>query len=196
MNETNLNIEQILTISGFLISIVSLAFHYFNLRYSFPKMKFVVQGNSYYFKGKDFKVTNFESEYFALISVKISNLSKLPITIDDAYLNCYIYNGGHYNDLEFEVPEIDNPKFISIFKTPNEAISYSMSPYEPATLPLRVEPFDTVLCSFKMSFDYHIKNSHHKLFILTPRKVYKINLDLKEYHELIHLDMNSESLIK
>lgn len=187
-----LSLEQILSLSGFIISVISLAIHYFNLRYLLPKMKFTIQTNSYYFKGKDFKVTNFESEYFAVISLKISNLSKLPITIDDAYLNYYILNGGHYNDIEFEVPEVYNPKYISIFKTPNENISYTISPYTPTTLPLRIEPFDTILCSFKMSFDSHINRKSHKLFISTPRKTYKVDLTLKEYHELVRLEMSSE----
>lgn len=177
---------------GLVLSLVSLAIHYLNFRYTQSRMKFKIQPNSYYCNAKDFSVSGFESKYFAFISVKISNLSSLPITIDEAFLNYYILNGGHFNNLKFEVPKVKNPKYINAFETPNETVSCSIYPYIPATLPLRIEPFDTILCSFKMPFDSHINKKSHKLFISTSRKTYKIRLTLKEYHELISFKTDSE----
>ncbi|EFD04294.1 hypothetical protein HMPREF0631_1346 [Peptostreptococcus anaerobius 653-L] len=188
----NFSLTTFISTIGLILSLVSLTIHYLNYRSSQSRMKFEILSNSYYCKAKDFSITNFESEYFALISVKISNVSSLPITIDEVYLNERFLNGGHYNELKYTVPEIPNSKFISYFKTPHEALSYSIEPLSDATLPLRIEPYDTKSHCFKIPFDSHINRKSHKLFISTPRKTYKVDLTLKEYHELVRLDMNSE----
>lgn len=178
----------IISILGFLISLISIAIHIINFRYVLPRMKFEIQSNSFYCTAEDFKVKNFDSKYFAIISVKISNLSLHPITIDDAYLNEYVLNNSHFNSIKFEVLEIPNPKPFKFLKV-GETHSYSIIPYESATLPMRINGFDTVLCSFKMSFDKDINRKHHTLFISTPRKVYKVPLSLKEYRSLIDEEM-------
>lgn len=188
----NFSLTTFLSTIGLILSLVSLTIHYLNYRSSQSRMKFKVQPNSYYCKTKDFSITNFESEYFAFISVKISNVSSLPITIDEVYLNKRILNGGHYNELKYTVPGIPNPNFINIVSTPNETISYSIDPLSDAELPLRIEPYDTKSHCFKIPFDEHINISQHTMFFSTPRKVYKVRLTLKEYHELARLEGQCE----
>lgn len=177
-----------ISILGFVISVISIIIHVITFKYILPGMEFVKQPNSYYCSAKDFNIDNFDSKYFAIISVKISNLSLHPITIDDAYLNEYILNGSHFNELRYEVPEIPNPKPVNYLKK-GEITGYSIEPYKSATLPMRIDGFDTVLCSFKMSFDKDINRKHHTLFISTPRKVHKVPLSLREYYSLAAEEM-------
>lgn len=188
----NFSATLFISITGLILSVVSLIIHYLNYRSSQSRMKFKVQEHSFYCEARDFSITNFDSKYFAFISVKISNLSSLPITIDDVYLNEHILNGGHYNELKYSVPEIPNPNFIDPFRTPKEIISYSITPYTDALLPLRIEPYDTMLRCFKIPFDEHLHLVKHKMFISTPRKTYKVELNLKEYHELVRFELDSE----
>jgi hypothetical protein len=122
---------------------------------------------------KDLKSNEYDSEKAAVISLKISNSSSFPITIDEVYIKNHtkIFHNNGFTFAPIEI-KLENNKFTYL---PPKTI---------AKIPLRIEPYDTVQISFR--FPFFKGSDNFKLFLSTPRKNYSLRVKLLEYHELYH----------
>lgn len=172
-----MKLELILSIIGVITGSLALAIDFFNYKFYLPKLIIKPLRNSYTINSKDIPNLAFNTTKIAVISVKISNSSAHPITIDEVYVVNSPKN-KHYNDLKFKVPQ------IMISEEENSKTFTSLSPENIATIPLRIEPFDSQYVSFRLPF-FNNTNPSFKLVLVTPRKNYSVKVKLLEYHELI-----------
>jgi len=77
---------------------------------------------------------------------------------------------------------IHDKKLLYLY--PNYLLILILSPENIATIPLRIEPFDSQYVSFRLPF-FNNTNPSFKLVLVTPRKNYSVKVKLLEYHELI-----------
>ena len=158
-----MKLELILSIVGVITGSLALAIDFFNYKFYLPKLIIKPLRNSYIINSKDIPNLAFNTTKIAVISVKISNSSAHPITIDEVYVD-------------------NSPKMIS--EEENSKTFTSLSPENIATIPLRIEPFDSQYVSFRLPF-FNNTNPSFKLVLVTPRKNYSVKVKLLEYHELI-----------
>mgnify|MGYP001658431838 CR=1 FL=1 len=169
--------ELILGIIGAITGSLALIIDFFNYKFYMPKLILKPLKNSYFLDKENVKeITNYNSKRIAIISLKISNSSAHPITIDEVFIKNFQNIIKHYNDFKITVPQIqigNNPKTYTY-----------INPEKIATLPLRMEPFDTQYVSFRFPF-FDDCNLTFKLVFVTPRKNYSVKVNLLEYHELV-----------
>ena len=170
-----MKIELILSIIGVVTGSLALAIDFFNYKFYLPKLIIKPLRNSYIIKSEDIPNLTFKTTKIAVVSVKISNSSAHPITIDEVYVE-EASNNKHYNDLKFQIPRVLTDEV-------NRIETY-ISPEKIAIIPLRIEPFDTQYVSFRFPF-FNNTNPSFKLVLVTPRKNYSVKVKLLEYHELI-----------
>ena len=78
-------ITLIIAIVGAITGILAIILQYIEYRKSKVKLKVnLVENKSFYSTGNTSGDTNYKCKYFGVISIKISNCSALPITIDEA----------------------------------------------------------------------------------------------------------------
>lgn len=181
MDELTLDILSLIVASvGCITGIISLIIVFINNIFQIGKQRFVLSDRrkSYYFKADD---TNSRGCYgvniCAAVSIKATNKSSYPITIDNAYLQNHKAKAEHFNDFEF-----DN---IEIFDTPTTTIYSDTETL--AKLPLKLEPFETKYFAFAFPFfdDFVSKYGDEvktKLKIITPRKKYALNISISDYY--------------
>ena len=170
-----MKLELILSIVGVITGSLALAIDFFNYKFYLPKLIIKPLRNSYIIKSEDIPNLTFKTTKIAVVSVKISNSSAHPITIDEVYVEEASKN-KHYNDLKFQIPRVLTDEV-------NRIETY-ISPEKIAIIPLRIEPFDTQYVSFRFPF-FNNTNPSFKLVLVTPRKNYSVKVKLLEYHELI-----------
>lgn len=169
-----MKLELILSIIGVITGSLALAIDFFNYKFYLPKLVIKPLINSYTLDYESIKYSiDYVTNKIAVVSVKLTNSSAHPITIDEVYVKDSQTN-SHANDLKFRIPVIDL----------NGTTSTYMKPEKIANIPLRIEPFDTQYVSFRFPF-FNNTNPSFKLVLVTPRKNYSVKVKLLEYHELI-----------
>jgi len=171
--KNTIDINSLISVLSLIISVGSLFINYLVYKFYTPKLIFKLIPHSYYFYMKDLKSNEYDSEKAAVISLKISNSSSFPITIDEVYIKNHtkIFHNNGFTFAPIEI-KLENNKFTYL---PPKTI---------AKIPLRIEPYDTVQISFR--FPFFKGSDNFKLFLSTPRKNYSLRVKLLEYHELYH----------
>ena len=82
-----MKLELILSIVGVITGSLALAIDFFNYKFYLPKLIIKPLRNSYIINSKDIPNLAFNTTKIAVISVKISNSSAHPITIDEVYVD-------------------------------------------------------------------------------------------------------------
>lgn len=183
----NIKPELILGIIGAITGSLALIIDFFNYKFYMPKLILKQLHNSYFLNKEDVKeATNYATKRVGVVSLKISNSSAHPITIDEVFIKTFKNKISHFNNFNFTIPE------ICVKKNP---ITYLyIKPEKAATIPLRIEPFDTQYVSFKFPY-FDTCDPEFKLFLVTPRKNYSVKVKLLEYHSLV-LSQRQQSLKK
>lgn len=169
----------ILSIIGSITGILSLIIQYLTHVKSSANLKFIIEDNSYFFNTDDFNVKEYKNMYAIVISTRILNTSSEPITIYKVKIhNPYILPLEHENDFNF------TPKKININSIYQSA---KIVPFDNATLPLRIDAFDSKLVSFRFLIDKSkFKKQYNyslgvNLSLYTPRKNYFETVILEKY---------------
>lgn len=168
-------ITLIIAIVGAITGILAIILQYIEYRKSKVKLKVnLVENKSFYSTGNTSGDTNYKCKYFGVISIKISNCSALPITIDEA---------------EIKYNEILRPYF-SKEKAVNKTHKYDKQSYtevvlfEQAKLPYRIDCYDTTFLSFIFPFFDEFINNKFEFILKTPRKQYKYKFKLSNFEEM------------
>ncbi len=142
---------------------------------------------SYFFRHSDFGVSGFRSKYGAVVSLKISNCSSHPITIDGAFIP---QKENAHPILHFPGFEL-NPKNMPIGK----GLTTHYAPSEPLKIPYRLEAFDTIFASVRFPFfeskvpEKLRRPARVRVCLSTPRRVYTCRAKIYEYavlHQIRH----------
>lgn len=164
-------ITLIIAIVGAITGILAIILQYIEYRKSKVKLKVnLVENKSFYSTGD----TSYKCKYFGVISIKISNCSALPITIDEA---------------EIKYNKVLRPYF-SEEKTVNKTHTYDKQSYtevvlfEQAKLPYRIDCYDTTFLSFIFPFFDEFINNKFEFILKTPRKQYKYEFKLSNFEKM------------
>ena len=164
-------ITLIIAIVGAKTGILAIILQYIEYRKSKVKLKVnLVENKSFYSTGD----TSYKCKYFGVISIKISNCSALPITIDEA---------------EIKYNKVLRPYF-SEEKTVNKTHTYDKQSYtevvlfEQAKLPYRIDCYDTTFLSFIFPFFDEFINNKFEFILKTPRKQYKYEFKLSNFEKM------------
>ena len=84
--KNTIDITSLISVLSLIISLGSLFINYLVYKFYTPKLIFKLIPHSYYFYLKDLESKEYDSEKAAVISLKISNSSSFPITIDEVYI--------------------------------------------------------------------------------------------------------------
>ena len=171
------DIKLILSIIGAVTGSLALIIDFFNYKFYLPKLIIKPLNNSYFLNKKDVKEASYyETTRIAVVSLKISNSSAHPITVDNVYIKSNKREIFHFKDFKFTVPKL---------LTNKNPITYSRIEYlKIAVLPLRIEPFDSQYVSFIFPY-FDNCNTRFKIFLETPRKNHSVKVNLSEYHDLV-----------
>lgn len=135
---------------------------------------------SYYFNANDTETKGcYNVKLCSVVSIKATNRSSYPITIDEAYLKNSKNTAYHFNDFEY--------KYIEIKTSPTHTVGQDSE--ELATLPLKLEPFETKYLAFAFPYVDNFVNKcgeeiYTKLIVITPRKKYKLNISIPYYYNI------------
>lgn len=172
-----------IAIYGAVVATAGAIIQYNNYKATKAKLliKIDTKSYSYFFKTKEFGMDSYQSDYSAVISMKISNTSSLPITIDDAYVHNETLDKGYHDSFEIRLKECETKKNGKTFWR-------SYPPSKSLQLPFRIEPYDTVYASVRIPFisDAIVDNKIKSLEITleTPRQNYSYTVTLFEYDVL------------
>lgn len=171
----NIKPELILGIIGAITGSLALIIDFFNYKFYMPKLILKQRENSYFLNKEDVKeIAYYNTKRIAIVSLKISNSSAHPITIDEVFINSSQEKIYHFNNFNITVPKIHK----------KSSMEYSyVKPEKVASLPLRIEPFDTQYVSFRFPY-FDDCSPNFKLFLVTPRRNYSLKVKLLEYHKL------------
>lgn len=172
-------ITLIIAIVGAITGIVSLLIQFNEYRKSNVKLIVEIDDRkSFYTTGSK----NYKCEFFGVISLKISNCSSLPITIDEVSISCESKTLRYFN------------KKIEVDKKHNYSEnSYSeIKLYEQRELPLRIECYDTLFLSFIFPFWDDIGSKKFCFNIKTPRKNYKYFYKLNDFKRKFKEEFNEK----
>lgn len=164
-------ITLIIAIIGAVTGMLALALQYIEYKKTKVKLKINLdKRKSFYTTGDN----TYKCKYFGVISVKISNCSSLPITIDEAEI---IYDKivRKYFNKEIMINKRHNYDDQSY----TEVILFNQS-----KLPLRIDCYDTVFLSFIFPFFDEFINNEFKFVLKTPRKEYKYKFKIREFEEI------------
>lgn len=176
----------IIAVIGCVSGVTSLLLKLFEYLRTVPKLKIEVDDitNSYFFDAQSFgKLDRYKTKNCAIVSLKISNCSLHPITINSitAKSKNTDYVCRHDSSLEF------SPKDIRL--GPNSFTYYPCS--SAIKIPARLDANDTIYASARFPFiDKIVENSVDKksivllLSVSTPIKVFHYNVELPEYMHL------------
>lgn len=174
-----MNATQVLAAYGALVSTICAIIQYTNYRNNKPGL-IIKQDHasySYFFKPEEFGMSGYQTKYAAVISLKISNSSALPITLDEIYVKHE--NIKRVNHYAFGL----NLKNIKVGNT-----FYEYAPSPKLKLPQRIQAYDTVYGSVRIPFvdNAVINNEINDLTIVieTPRQDYSYTVSLLEYDAL------------
>lgn len=187
-----MDISIIFSIIGCITGLLSIIIASQNHLFQKGEQKFNIsqQKASYYFPASDTTVRGcWKPTYCAVISLKATNKSSYPITIDDAVIKKDNFSARHYSEFSFDYIYVKESYESEICKDP-----------EPnANLPLKLAPFETKYFSFAFPFfESFISNYGEdinvELIISTPLKEHKMLVTIPEYYGLFeNLSNNSLS---
>lgn len=185
MNEL---ISLIIAIIGCITGIISLTIVVINNFFQIGKQNFHLseRRKSYYFKAKDTKTKGCcDVNICASVSIKATNKSAFPITIDEAILKKGNEVAYHFNDFEFKYIEIEKSADLTVYCDSEEL----------ATLPFKLDPFETKFFSFVFPFFDDLVSSYGEivkpnLLIITPRKKYTVPITINEYYNCVLYSSN------
>jgi hypothetical protein len=173
-----LKLTTVLSIIGALTGTSGLAISFRDFWLSSPKLKIEldIQNSSYFFNVKDLGDTGFVTNRSAIVSVKISNASSFPITIDRIFVKKKKYFSFH--SIRFST----TPREINV--SPGRYTAYNVS--KPLDLPLRIEPFDVIYGSVRLPFAEKLITENKmkcNITFSTSRKLKRLKVSLLEYNE-------------
>lgn len=164
-------ITLIIAIIGAITGILALIIQYIDYKKTNVKLKVKLENKKSFYTTGD-KI--YKCKYFCVVSIKISNCSALPITIDEAEIK-YKNKHTHY----FNEKKKINKKHIYDDNSYTE-----LNLYEQPQLPLRIDCYDTVFLSFIFPFFDEYVNNEFEFFLKTPRKDYKWKIKLNEFESI------------
>lgn len=165
-----INVTLIIAIIGAITGILGLIIQFIEYKKSNVRLKMIID------EKKSFYVPNidkyYQCDYSGVVTMKISNCSSLPITIDEAMITCdnrilMYLNCEKKIKNEYKLDE-DKSIIIKVYKQP--------------ILPLRIECYDTIFLSFIFPFFDEIKEKKFEFILKTPRKDYKKNIIIKDFN--------------
>ena len=160
-----------IAIIGAITGVLALMLQY--IEYKKSKVKLEVNLNdrkSFYTTGDN----RYKCKYFGVISIKISNCSSLPITIDEAEIKYNKISHEYFNN-EIKVDKEHN----------NNDRSYTeIQLFNQPKLPFRIDCYDTAFLSFIFPFFDEITNNKFEFILKTPRKEYKSKFKINEFEEI------------
>lgn len=171
------------SIIGCVTGIISLSIVLANNMFQIGKQKVQQLDNrkTYYFDSNETETNGCCGlNYCCVVSLKITNCSSYPTTIDEIYLKSNKNIANHSNEFSFEYIEIQtNENTVTFIDIEQKAI-----------LPLKFEPFETKYITAMFPFfgpfvDEYGEEIKTKLFVITPRKEYSTEVTIPEYHQLV-----------
>lgn len=164
-------ITLIIAITGAITGVLALILQYIEYKKSKVKLKVNLDEKKSFYSTGD---TSYKCKYFGVISIKISNCSALPLTIDEAEIK---YNDVllHYFSKEKHI----NKKHVYDKQSYTEIVLF-----EQAKLPYRINCYDTTFLSFIFLFFDEFINNKFEFILRTPRKEYKYKFKLNELEEM------------
>lgn len=161
----------IIAIIGAITGILALIIQFVEYRKSKVKLKVCLDiKKSFYTSGDN----TYKCKYFGVLSVKISNCSSLPITIDEAEIECDNNVCKYFNE---------NKKINNRHVYDKHSFT-EIELYEQAKLPIRIECYDTIFLSFIFPFFDEFINKKFNYILKTPRKDYKFKFKLNNFESL------------
>lgn len=175
-------ISLIVSIIGCITGVASLTIVLINNIFQVGKQKIqqIENGKSYYFCSDDTKTEGCCGlKYCGAVSLKITNCSSYPTTIDEIFLKKKDLKTQHSNEFSFD--------YIEFQIKENEFVYRDIE--QKASLPIKFEPFETKYISAVFPFFEEFVESYGdeikaKLVVVTPRKKYTIDVSIPEYHQL------------
>ncbi len=156
-----------IAIFGATTGIISLIIQFIEYRKSKVKLRIKIEDRYTYYTTGD---SSYKCEYFGIVSLKLSNCSALPITLDEVFVKTNYYNKKHIKELT---------NFNTSVPAKNGG-SYDLRPFKSADLPLRIDCYDSVFISFRFPFFDEYINKDIELVLVTPRKEYKMKINVKD----------------
>lgn len=159
----------------------------------FRKGKLMVEtserGSTCYFNAKEFHVEGYETNYSAAVSLKITNKSAYPTTIDGITIIKDKNIANHVPDFKCQLKimyEVDPFKCPQIGQT--ESTEYLLLP--PCPIPQRLEPFETKYLSACFPFfDSFVNDSNEpisaKINVESSRENVQVQAKISDIHSLI-----------
>ena len=180
--DTTQLIPIIVSIIGCLTGIASLVVVIVNNIFMKGTIRFSVseRRGTYYFSASDTETSGcINLKICAAISIKATNSSAYPTTIDEAYIGNRMVR--HMDEFNFEYIELEKENHSVVYRDIEEK----------AILPLQLEPFQTKYFSFVFPyFESQISEygtpANVILKIVTPRKTYKLKASVQEYYCLMN----------
>lgn len=166
----------IIAIIGAITGILSLVIQF--VEYSKSNVNIIMkidERRTFYNEIENKNQTVYRCKNMGVISLKISNCSSLPITIDEAKI---IHNDNN-------ILYLNSKKTINCGKVMDDKRILSINLYEQANLPLRIECYDTVYLSFIFPFIDNIIESESEFVLITPRRNYKEKFCFKSLNDVI-----------
>lgn len=181
-----MNWTLIIAIAGCITGGISLFIQFRSHFLTIAKLNISIDQRNYSFFMKQID-SKYRSNFGATISLKISNPTSLPITIDE------VKAGVDLKDTKFAFHRDDDYlKHVSIQTSNTSSVSFKQ--VAELHIPCRVEPFDTIYASVKLPFFDDLVNPNNqnesiefKLFIRTPRKVFSIPVKIYEHKEVYRM---------
>lgn len=189
MDELTINfISLIVAIIGCATGLISIIIVLINNIFQIGKQRFSLseKRKSYYFKSDETNIKGcYNTKICATVSIKATNQSSYPITIDEVVIQNKNLKAYHYNDFSFD--------YIEVPTAPN--IVTSCDTEKLATLPLKLDPFETKYFAVGFPFFENLVLTYGeeikaKLIVTTPRKKYKMNIFVPEYYSFFPNRLN------
>ena len=160
----------ILGIIGTVTGSIALIFQIISEIRNFASLKITSDKLSYYVEPKTGTTGPFKTKCYALINLKISNTSSLPITIDEISIKDSV---EHNNEFMTVPPSIELEDGTFTYINNNKGIP----------LPKRIPEYDSIYVCLKFPFFEQHKGKKTKIKFVTPRKNYYFDIKLKEVHD-------------
>lgn len=156
-----MNIELIISLFALAISFLTYIRYRVNL-------KFKLINKAYFLSAKEFPLFNYSCGNYLLVSIKISNSSAQAITIDEVYALAIDPKSDPHSHTHIDLSSFDIPISQGIWK--HKVLSPS------ATLPIRIQSYDSVCFSFCFLSANNLKKPY-KIIFTTPSRNYCFTLD-------------------
>jgi hypothetical protein len=182
-----MNATLTIAIIGCITGVSSLLIQLFQYFLTVAKLKIELDQSkySYLFKATDFGLSGYGCKYAAVVSLKISNCSSFPITINAIVVKNKNFKTRHINNMTFQAMQ------IRINKNEEPPIYSQYDPSKCIIIPTRLESYDTIFVSARFAFPDRLIDEKHldepidlNLAIATPRKTFRYKVQLYEYARL------------